>query len=188
MFSDMAYTVNSSVRKSAVLGGQDRPFSTYPYAQRSLKLYDRNARPVSVMLTDDRSRLYDSLLRSETSGYTLVQALVKQPGNLEVTKMLQQGVILALDERRSMLLYRYGNGDLMLYAVIQQIADRSRVAGLNPDVEEGIRAFLKSCYAGWHHVFHEVIAMASGFTAAPVHDTRIDELIQLIQVPPRFPV
>lgn len=188
MISVMTYPTDMITGSRAVLGGQDRPFSTYPDSGGDLLLYDRNARPISVMPEEDRSRLYASLEDTESSGYTLVQALVYQPAILELATQLQGGVILALDAEKEIVIYRQGKGPLIMYCVLHQIEDRVQASGFTRDAIEDIRYFLKTCYAGWHHVYHEAVAIASDFIVTPVSDTKLDELVQLIQVPPSFPL
>jgi len=187
MLLDMTYSIDTAIKVRPALGGQDRPFSTYAPSEGTLKLYDKDARSISGMQENERCPLYLSLQQSEVNGYALVQAQVKWPEQLEIMAQLQQGVLLALGEERGMLLHRYPNGNLIMYCIIQPVADRIKIAGFEPDADEKMRYFLRGCYAGWHHMFHEVIAMASDFRAMPVYDTKIDELVQLIQVPPRFP-
>jgi hypothetical protein len=187
MLLDMTYSVDTATKIRPVLGGQDRPFSTEAPSEGTLKLYDKNARSMSRLQEDDRCPLYLSLQEAENNGYALVRALVKRPEHLEIMARLQRGVLLVLGEGKWMILHRYNNGELILYCIIQPMADRIKIAGFEPEADEKMRHFLKGCYAGWHHMFHEVVAMASGFSAMPVYDTKIDELVQLIQVPPRFP-
>ena len=187
MLLDMTYSIDTAVKVRPVLGGQDRPFSTDAPSEGTLKLYDKDARSISALQEDDRCPLYLTLQQAETNGYALVQAVVKRPEYLEIMAQLQRGVLLGLGEGRGIILHRHSNGDLVIYCIIQPMADRIKIAGFEPDADEKMRYFLKGCYAGWHHVFHEVVAMASSFRAMPVYDTKIDELVQLIQVPPRFP-
>ncbi len=172
--------------------GGFRSTAAFAVEAKALMLYDKDARSVAGALTTDFAPIYESLLQSEVPGiadYTLVQAVVgrRESNYLLIGDMLQQNVVMALGSKGGILVHRQGNGSLALYCIVLQLTDRIKVTGIEADAEEGIRRFLKECYAGWHHIFHEVLAMATDFATAPVCGTTIEELVSLIQVPAQFP-
>lgn len=189
MFSTMTPIFEPSRKKR---GEGPRTMAAFAASAKPLMLYDKDARSVAGVLTTDFAPIYESLLQGEVPGiadYTLVQAVVEpsESNSLLIGDMLRQHVVMALSNKGGILVHQQGNGSLVLYCIVLQLTDRIKVAGIEAGAEEGIRYFLKGCYAGWHHIFHEVLATATDFATVPVCGTTIEELTSQIQVPAQFP-
>jgi len=158
----------------------------------SLKLFDKNARAMGEASASTPVQVYQSLLHPGApahSDYTMIQAVIRKGSGrrLLISDLLKQDTVVALANEKGIVIKRQANGDLIFYCMVLQLQDRIRVSGSAPGGNEAIRGFLRSCFAGWHHIYHELFAMATEFNTVAVCNTAIDELLRQIQVPMRFP-
>lgn len=173
----------------SVLSGLTAPAAT---SAGSLKLFDKNARSMGEASASTPVQVYQSLLHPGAPAhpdYTMIQAVIRT-GNgrrLLIGDLLKQDTVVALANEKGIVIKRHANGDLVFYCMVLQLQDRIRVSGSAPGGNEAIRGFLKSCFAGWHHIYHELFAVATEFNTVAVCNTAIDELLRQIQVPLRFP-
>lgn len=182
---------NTSVIRNAVRSS-GLPVYSASRPSGSLELFDKNGRSMGEASAHTPAQVYQSLLHPGAPGlpdYTMIQAVIRKTDGkrLLISDLLKQDVIMALGAEKGIVVRRQPNGDIIFYCMVLQMQDRLRIAGAAPSNDDMLRHFLKSCYAGWHHVYHELFATATDFSAVPVCNTAIDELLRQIQAPLRFP-
>ncbi len=104
------------------------------------------------------------------SGFALIQGEIPNADHLGIVDLLDQGIILVLGDGRLVSLKQKSDGSLLVYCAIYYSHNNAGLTiGANSD--DAIRQLLKTFYAGWHHVYHEVFAMATNFASWFVQDT-----------------
>ncbi|WP_162902858.1 hypothetical protein [Taibaiella koreensis] len=184
------YNRPASGSLSSVLHGLPVPVTSS--APGSLKLFDKNARSMGEASASTPVQVYQSLLHPGTPGqpdYTMIQAVIRKGTGrrLLVGELLKQGTMLGLGNEKGIVVKQHANGDLVFYCLVLPLQERIGVSGSIARGHDAIRSFLKACYAGWHHIYHELFATATEFSTVAVCNTAIDELLRQIQAPLRFP-
>lgn len=117
-----------------------------------VRFYDKDAQPLSCeqngnWINTDQDNVW---VRGEVKDLSA--------SCLEMNLMLHHGRVLALAGDKALVFQQKDDGNIIFYSVIPSVLPLS-VAG---SVEE-LRQMLKTYFAGWHHAYHEVFAMAKSF-------------------------
>jgi hypothetical protein len=114
--------------------------------------YDKDARPVhcseSVWPAADQENVWvrGEVIESSSSG-------------MQMAGMLSQGRVLAISEDKGLVFQQKDDGNIIFYSFIPSGLSLTKVSSV-----EDLRQMLKTAFAGWHHAYHEVFAMAKSFS------------------------
>lgn len=134
-------------------------------------LYDRDA----VLLAEEppaTTRLagsYVSVWRPAAGmqGFaTLVTAQIGSFGKrpMQLTGMAARHVVLASGQGKGLAVRQLSDGSLQLYCLVPGLFNGQAGCNIDFSSDDAVRQYLKSSFAGWHHVYHEALAVAHGFS------------------------
>jgi hypothetical protein len=78
---------------------------------------------------------------------------------MQMAEMLSQGRVLATAEDKGLVFQQKDDGNIIFYSFIPSGLSLTKVSSV-----EDLRHMLKIAFAGWHHAYHEIFAMAKSFS------------------------
>jgi len=89
-----------------------------------------------------------------------VRGEVKESSSgMQMASMLSQGRVLAVTGGKGLVFQQKDDGNIIFYSFMPSGLSLTQVTSV-----EDLRQMLKTAFAGWHHAYHEVFAMAKSFT------------------------
>lgn len=114
--------------------------------------YDKNARPINCTESEWPTADHENVW---------VRGEVKESSSsgMQIADMLSQGRVLAMTEDKGLVFQQKDDGNIIFYSFIPSGLSLTNVSSV-----EDLRQMLKTAFAGWHHAYHEVFAMAKSFS------------------------
>ena len=78
---------------------------------------------------------------------------------MQMADMLIQGRVLAVSNNKGLVFQQKDDGNIIFYSFIPSGLSLTNISSV-----EDLRQMLKTAFAGWHHAYHEVFAMAKSFS------------------------
>lgn len=78
---------------------------------------------------------------------------------MQMANMLMEGRVLAVSNDKGLVFQQKDDGNIIFYSFIPSGLSLTNISSV-----EDLRQMLKTAFAGWHHAYHEVFAMAKSFS------------------------
>lgn len=156
------------------------PYTTGNTGGKMIGLYDKDAvciaeEAAGANHTGALQKKYISVWHPVAGGNpfaTLVTARVSSGKRLQAAGMAAQHIVLASGQGKGIALKQNADGSLNVYCMIPGLFNGQSGCNIDFSSDGSVRQYLRVAFAGWHHVYHEVLAMANGFSlvSLPLND------------------